>query len=139
SQPIGLYEQLSRRGIRRSLEFSRERFEERFGQIIARAEADLAQGLNHGQLDTLRKAAHVSMPEYQIHSGAPVVGKAIAWLRRNPTSHLREPYLDPIIDKQERYNQLLLDTLLPALERSQHTQQRLERQIRLLERRVEQL
>lgn len=139
SQPIGLYEQLSRRGIRRSLEFSRERFEERFGQIIARAEADLAQGLNHSQIDTLRKAAHVSMPEYQVSSGAPVVGKAIAWLRRNLTSHLREPYIDPIIDKQERYNKLLLDTLLPALERSQHTQQRLERQIRLLERRVEQL
>jgi O-antigen biosynthesis protein len=139
SRPLGLYEQLSRRGIRRSLEFSRERFEERFAQVIARAEADLAQGLTHGQIDALRAAAHVAMPGYQVQSGAPVVGKLISWLRRNLTSHLREPYLDPIIDRQERYNQLILDVLLPALERSQHTQQRLERQIRLLERQIEAL
>jgi O-antigen biosynthesis protein len=139
TRPLGLYEQLSRRGIRRALEFSRERFEERFGMVIARAEADLAQGLTHSQIDALRSAAQIAMPEYQISSGAPVVGKWIAWLRRNLTSHLREPYLDPIIAKQEQYNKLILDTLLPALERSQHTQQRLERQIRLLERQIEEL
>ena len=55
------------------------------------------------------------------------------------TSHLREPYLDPIIDRQEQYNKLILDVLLPALERSQHTQQRLERQIRLLEQQIREL
>ena len=51
TRPLSLYEQLSRRGVRRALEFSRERFEERFGEVIARAEADLAQGLTYGQLD----------------------------------------------------------------------------------------
>jgi glycosyltransferase involved in cell wall biosynthesis len=139
TQPLSLYEQLSRRGIRRSLDFSRERFEERFGQVIARAESDLAQGLTHSQADALRAAAHVAMPDYQVSSGAPLIGKLIAWLRRNLTSHLREPYLDPIIAKQEAYHKQILDVLLPALERSQHTQQRLERQIRLLERQIEQL
>jgi glycosyltransferase involved in cell wall biosynthesis len=127
TRPLSLYEQLSRRGIRRSLEFSRERFE------------DLAQGLTYAQIDKLRTAAQVAMPEYQVRSSTPVVGKLIAWLRRNLTSHLREPYLDPIIAKQESYNTLLLDTLLPALERSLHTQQRLERQIRLLERQIEEM
>ena len=73
------------------------------------------------------------MPEYEVASGAPLVGPAIAALRRNLTSHLREPYLDPIIERQEAYNQLLLDTLLPALERSIRAQQRLERQVRRLE------
>lgn len=139
ARPIGLYEQLARRGVRRALDFSHERFEDQFAQVIARAEADLAQGLTHDQIDRLRGAAHVGMPEYEVRSGAPVVGRLLAWLRRNLTSHLREPYLDPIIARQEDYNNQLLDALLPALERSLHTQQRMERQMRLLERQVEQL
>jgi glycosyltransferase involved in cell wall biosynthesis len=139
TRPLGLYEQLSRRGVRRALEFSRDRFEERFGQVIARAEADLEQGISRTQINTLREAAHVAMRDYQVSSSTPVVGKFVAWLRRNLTSHIREPYIDPIIDKQEKYNKLILEILLPALERSQHHQQRLERQIRLLERRIEQL
>jgi hypothetical protein len=139
TRPLSLYEQMSRRGVRRALDFSRERFEERFGQVIARAEADLAQGLTRNQIDMLRSAAHVAMPDYQVQSNTPLIGKLIAWLRRNLTSHLREPYLDPIIERQDQYNKLILDVLLPALERSQHTQQRLERQIRLLERQIERL
>jgi O-antigen biosynthesis protein len=139
TRPLTLYEQLSQRGVRRALEFSRERFEERFAQVIARAEADLERGLTHSQIDQLREAARVGMPDYQVRSSAPLIGKFIAWLRRNLTAHLREPYLDPIIARQEAYNRLILDTMLPALERGQHTQQRLERQIRLLERQIEQL
>ena len=115
--------------MRRALDFSRERFEEQFADVVARAEADLAQGLSHAQIDALSAAAQVSMPDYQVRSDVPVVGDLVAWARRNLTSHLREPYLDPIIARQEAYNKLILDVLLPALERSQHTQQRLERQI----------
>ena len=125
--------------MRRALDFSRERFEEQFADVIARAEADLAQGLSHAEIDTLRAAAHVSMPDYQVRSGAPVVGKLIAQARRNLTSHLREPYLDPIIARQEQFNKLVLDVLLPALERGQHNQQRLERQVRLLEQQLREL
>lgn len=133
SRPASLREQLSRRGVRRALDFSRERFEEALGQVVARAEADLAQGLSNSQVDALRAAASVGMPGYRVRSDAPVVGDLIARVRQNLTSHLREPYLDPIIARQEAYNELLLDTLLPVLERSLRTQQRLERQVRLLE------
>jgi glycosyltransferase involved in cell wall biosynthesis len=139
ARPSGLYEQLSRRGVRRALDFSRERFEDQLAQVIARAEADLSQGLTPSQIDLLRNAAQVGMPEYQVQSSAPIVGRLIAWLRRNLTSHLREPYIDPIVAKQEDYNKLLLDTLLPALERSQRTQRRLERQVRLLEQQLTEL
>jgi O-antigen biosynthesis protein len=139
TRPLSLYEQLSRRGVRRALEFSRERFDERLGDVIARAEADLAQGVSRAQIDALREAAQVAMPDYQVQSDAPVVGNLIASARRHLTSHLREPYLDPIVARQEAFNKLILDTLLPALEHSQHTQQRLERQIRLLEQQIREL
>jgi hypothetical protein len=79
------------------------------------------------------------MPDYQVRSGAPLIGGLIASARRNLTSHLREPYLDTIVERQEAFNKLLLDALLPALERSQHNQQLLERQIRLLEQQVREL
>lgn len=139
SGPEPLRAVLARRGVRRALAFSRERFDEHLAEVVARAEADLAQGLTHPQIDALRAAARVGMPEYEVRSGAPLVGPAIAAIRRNLTSHLREPYLDPIITRQEAYNQLLLDTLLPALERSIRAQQRLERQVRLLEQQLAEL
>ena len=138
-QPVSTYEQVARRGIRRALDFSRERFDEAFGQVVARAEADLANGLSQSQSEALREAARVGMPDYTIQSGAPYVGPLIARARQSLTSHLREPYLDPIIGRQERYNELLLDTLLPILERSLRTQQRLERQVRLLEQQLAEL
>jgi O-antigen biosynthesis protein len=139
SRPLDLYEQLSRRGVRRALDFSRQRFEEQFTDVIARAEADLVQNLAHDQIDALRAAAQVAMPDYEVRSDAPLIGNLIASARRNLTSHIREPYLDPIVARQEAFNKLILDMLLPALERSQHTQQRLERQIRLLEQQIREL
>jgi hypothetical protein len=45
------------------------------------------------------------MREYVVRSGVPLVGPLIAWLRRNLTSHLREPYLDPIVERQVTFNQ----------------------------------
>ena len=33
-----------------------------------------------------------------------MVGRLVAWMRRNLTSHLKEPYLDPIILRQQAYN-----------------------------------
>ncbi len=139
AQPLELYAELSRRGVRRALDFTRERFEDQLAQIVETGEAALAQGLSAEAIDELRAAAHVTMPEYQVHSAAPVVGPLIGWMRRNMTSHLREPYLDPIVERQEQFNRMLLDALLPALERSQRDQRRLERQVSLLQQQLAEL
>ena len=45
------------------------------------------------------------------------------------TSHLKEPYLDPIVRRQELYNQQVLQTMLPALEQSLRDQRRLQREV----------
>lgn len=137
--PRNLYDSLRQAGIVHARSFSRERFDDRFATILATVEAEAAgQGLNATQIAALREGALVGMPDYQVRSGAPYgLGRLIVWLRRNLTSHLREPYLDPIIARQEQFNRQLLDTLLPALERSVRAQQRLERQVRLLEQQLE--
>lgn len=58
--------------------------------------------------DTLQASADVAMRGYEVRSDKPLVGPLIAWVRRNMTSHLREPYLDPIIERQVRFNQALV-------------------------------
>jgi hypothetical protein len=48
---------------------------------------------------------------YVVRSAAPLVGPLIAWTRRNLTSHLREPYLDPTLRRQETFNLLVVHVL----------------------------
>jgi hypothetical protein len=67
--------------------------------VEAQAVAPLARELAH-----LRAAAAVLPESYEVRSPTPVVGPVIAWVRRQLTSHLREPYLEPILQKQEHFN-----------------------------------
>ncbi len=48
---------------------------------------------------------------YTVRSGIPVIGPLVAWLRRNLTSHLREPYLDPTLRRQDRFNWLVVQAM----------------------------
>jgi hypothetical protein len=65
-------------------------------------------------LQQLRASAVILPREYVVQSRLPLIGPLIAWVRRNLTSHLREPYLDPILQRQEAYNRLVAQ-LLPQL------------------------
>jgi O-antigen biosynthesis protein len=72
------------------------------------------------------------MPEYAVRSRLPIAGRIIAWTRRHLTSHLKEPYLDPIVQRQETFNREVLDTLLPMLERTVREQRRLQHEVETL-------
>jgi hypothetical protein len=63
----------------------------------------------------------------------------VAWVRRQLTAHLKEPYLDPVIADQERFNHALVTTLLPALDASLREQRRLRAEVDLLRAEVERL
>ena len=63
------------------------------------------------EVDQLQKAAKSVIQPYEVRSGAPLVGPLIAWVRRNLTSHLREPYLDPTLRRQDRFNWLVVQTM----------------------------
>ena len=64
---------------------------------------------------------------YQVKSKIPLLGPFVDWLRRNLTSHLREPYVDPSLERQVSFNrefvkilreifniQSLIDTMISA-------------------------
>jgi hypothetical protein len=63
------------------------------------------------EIKQLHQAADAVLKPYQVKSNVPVVGRLIVWVRRNLTSHLREPYLDPTLRRQERFNWLVVQTL----------------------------
>ncbi len=87
--------------------------EERGGSTGGQVEKPLVGRLRGGEISgelvqddlaQLERAADVMLRGYVVRSGAPLVGGLIAWLRRNLTSHLREPYVDPTFRKQETFN-----------------------------------
>jgi hypothetical protein len=80
-------------------------------------------------LELVRDRADVALRGYVVRSRLPLV----AWLRRNLTSHLREPYLDPIIERQVAFNQDVLTWMEQSLERIDRLDARLSRLEALLE------
>jgi O-antigen biosynthesis protein len=130
-QPRGLYEQLQQRGIVRALQFTPARFDDALLGVVEQALGALGvwTGRRQGQLRTLGR---VGRPDYAVRSDLPVVGRLIGWARRQMTAHLKEPYLDPIVQQQQQFNQQVIETVLPALEHSQREQRRLQREVELL-------
>jgi hypothetical protein len=56
----------------------------------------------------------VMLRDYVVRSSLPLVGSLIVWIRRNLTSHLREPYLDPILERQVMFNWQTVESLKQA-------------------------
>ncbi|MGC9335200.1 MAG: hypothetical protein ACP5JJ_13690, partial [Anaerolineae bacterium] len=56
------------------------------------------------RLEALTCQAEIMDRGYEVRSRLPLVGPLVAWIRRNLTSHLREPYLDPTLERQIAFN-----------------------------------
>ncbi|NJP05869.1 MAG: glycosyltransferase family 4 protein [Chloroflexaceae bacterium] len=138
SAPRNLYATLVQRGVQRSLAFTHRRFYDAFMRLMGQAQQD-AGGMRADQLEQLQQSMHVALRNYRVESPLPLIGPLIAWGRRHVTAHLKEPYLDPMIDRQEHFNQLVLETMLPVLEQSLMTQRRLEREVAALRQQLEAL
>jgi hypothetical protein len=97
---------------------------------------DLDSTLLRADLEALLASAATMPRDYVVRSRLPVVGPLLAWLRRNLTSHLREPYIDPTFQRQELFNRQVAKTL-DGLVRQQATRlAELEQRLASLERRL---
>lgn len=67
------------------------------------------------RLDLAERSAEVMQRDYRVRSKLPVAGPLVAWVRRNLTSHLREPYLDPALERQVKLNHDLISLIREAL------------------------
>ncbi|GIV98005.1 MAG: hypothetical protein KatS3mg057_2662 [Herpetosiphonaceae bacterium] len=131
--PRTLYQELSQRGVRRALEFTSERYEERLRDLIDQAlhEADMVN-VHIAQAHELYRTAKISRPDYRVTSGLPLIGRLIAWIRVQLTSHLREPYIDPIFQQQEQFNLVLQKQFVELTRRFSRLQGMLDKQFELL-------
>lgn len=130
--PPSLRNQVVHRGTLRALEFTRTRFDDALTSLVERILEENGSQIDFALGERLRRLAQVGLPDYTIRSGVPLVGRLIGWTRAQMTAHLKEPYLDQIIAKQEAFNNMLLQELLPMLEQSLHEQQRLRRDVERL-------
>ena len=92
--------------------------------------------------DEIQAHSDVMLRGYVVRSQIPLVGGLVAWTRRNLTSHLREPYLDPTLERQVEVNRRSAEWLrmaAKALDASARRQADLEGQIRALETRLQEL
>jgi glycosyltransferase involved in cell wall biosynthesis len=92
--------------------------------------------------DAAMAGSDVVPRDYEVRSGVPLVGPLIVWLRRNLTSHLREPYLDPALERQVSFNRRVaewLDRATQMLSAGWGRRQELEARIKALELQVERL
>jgi glycosyltransferase involved in cell wall biosynthesis len=74
-------------------------------EVMTMEEADTAFNAMVGW--TLYPQADTMLRDYEIRSNAPVFAAFIERVRRNLTSHLKEPYVDRVFERQVRYNRLL--------------------------------
>lgn len=136
-----LHGELVQRGLSRAKEFSLEAYEAGWSKIVAEAtvwlpeqaptyrralssaatqRAAAAAQAQATELKWLEKAADVMQRGYVVRSNAPLIGPLLAWVRRNLTSHLREPYLDPTLERQVAFNREVVNTLQRLLARSEN-------------------
>ena len=131
--PRSLARELSQRGVRRALEFTREHYHARLGDLLS----EVLPGPRHLSVEQLlaplRQQGALGVPGYQVESRLPLVGRMIGWLRRNLTSHLKEPYIDALAQQQTTFNLTIVEQLRQALEHAQREQRQLERRVRSLE------
>lgn len=129
--------ELVQRGLKRAFDFSLEAYNNGWAKIVTEVQAWLVERPSRplllseppkpvpgnavaaelldlplqDEIKQLHKAAEAVLQPYEVRSGVPVIGPLIVWLRRNLTSHLREPYLDPTLRRQERFNWLVVQTM----------------------------
>jgi FkbM family methyltransferase len=71
------------------------------------------------RLSALNQQADIMLHGYTVQSSVPVFGQLIAWVRRNTTSHLREPYLDRMVERQVQVNRQIVRELQAVIQLQQ--------------------
>ena len=96
----------------------------------------------HILTNEIKDCSDIAIRGYVIRSKIPLLGPFIAWARRTLTSHLREPYLDPMIERQVTLNYRVAEwmkRIKSAWTAATRRQTELETRIETLEAQVETL
>lgn len=105
------------KGLQRARDFSLEQFYARFMSMIDevinfnKTSRQIGQGwidlpfvLKSVSWDELQNMADIALRDYRIRSHIPIIGRLIEWIRFQLTVHVKEAYLDPMIERQVMFN-----------------------------------
>lgn len=101
---------LVRRGRLRAQRYTPDRLAVHVAQVVEEARGLAAAGrppVPAAHQHPLFDYYDVALRGYQVNSGLPLVGRWVAAVRRAITSHVKEAYLDRIVERQVDYNSLL--------------------------------
>jgi glycosyltransferase involved in cell wall biosynthesis len=105
---------LIERGYQRVEHFSKERFVTNASKVLAEVQELACQGAPPAAArpsTPLTQYADVALRNYRVRSHAPLLGRLIEWVRYNMTTHLKEAYLDRIVERQVLYNRTVADEI----------------------------
>jgi len=135
-------ELLRTRGKERAASFGPERFCQAVSELIEQVEKSARRRKPGGEPHrSARDRADVALRGYRVTSHVPVFGRAIEWIRTNMTSHIKEAYIDRIVERQVMYNLALaneIDALSTQLEQQAERIGELESRIAAISRLPEQ-
>lgn len=109
-----LRQALIERGYQRVEHFSKDRFVTNAGKVLAETQELAHQGPPPSAarpITPLAKHADVALRNYRVRSKAPLLGRLIEWVRYNMTTHVKEAYLDRIVEQQVLYNRSVADEI----------------------------
>ncbi len=81
-------------------------------QLIRHKYHQKYESLSRKIFKDLSPIINILLPEYQFESKKSYIGGLINWMRQDLTSHLQEPYIDPILKQQVSLNQSVVNSLL---------------------------
>ena len=106
-QDESLRQRMVARGIERAGFFSLEHFNERTMTVVAGAEAMAREGqtlVSAADSGTLISRADIALRNFRVRSYLPLVGPLVERIRVNMTAHVKEAYLDRIVERQVMFN-----------------------------------
>jgi glycosyltransferase involved in cell wall biosynthesis len=108
-----LRQTLVARGRARAQEFTPQQFGRRVAAVLAEVSelATMPPPSAQRRQSPLHTFADIALREYRVHSRLPLVGRWIERLRGASTSHLKDAYLDRIVEQQVYYNRVVADEL----------------------------
>ena len=109
-----LRQTLIERGYQRVEHFSQDRFVINAKKVLAEAQELACQGPPPSAarpITPLARHADVSLRNYCVRSQVPLLGWLIEWVRYNMTTHVKEAYLDRIVEQQVLYNRSVADEI----------------------------
>ncbi len=122
---------LHTRGLARAATFSPEAFRIATLKVFSElTQGNLRTASASAINDPMLDRADVAIREYRVRSRVPILGPVIEWIRANLTSHLKEAYLDRIVERQVMYNIAVANTT-NLLQRSIEAQDALIKSLQL--------